>query len=137
VRVDPLPAGELVERPAIEAARGAVIDVLDDRVVAQSSIAQASGKTFVATIGDLAIDEQAEPIGMREGGPFAGGFEFGESLGYAGKPELGELIEHWMGQHCSFSLMVVAGSANVGVADRNGIAGPAVCGLTIELVVED
>jgi hypothetical protein len=33
--------------------------------------------------------------------------------------------------------MVIAGPANVGVEDRNGIAGPALCGLTIELVVED
>src|SRR5271156_1739870 len=100
VRVDPLAAGELVERPTIEAARGAVIDVLDDGLVAQSSMAQPSSKTFVATMGDLAIDQQAEPIGMGKGGPFAGGFEFGESLGHAGKPELSELIKHWMGQHC-------------------------------------
>ena len=55
-------------------------------------------------MGDLAIDEQAEPIGMGEGRAFAGGFEFGESLGHAGKPELGELIKHRMGQQCPFSL---------------------------------
>ena len=100
MRVDPLAAGELVERPAIEATRGTVIDVLDDGLMAQPGIAQPSGETFVTTMGDFAIDQQAEPIGMSEGGPFAGGFEFGESLGHAGKPELSELIKHWMGQHC-------------------------------------
>ena len=55
-------------------------------------------------MGDLAIDKQAEPIGMGEGCTFAGGFEFIESLGHAGKPELGQLIAHRMGQHCPFSL---------------------------------
>ena len=40
VRIDPLAIGKLVEQPAIEAARGAVIDILDDGLVAQSGIAQ-------------------------------------------------------------------------------------------------
>jgi hypothetical protein len=35
MRVDPLAAGELVEQSAIEAARGPVIDVLDDGLVTQ------------------------------------------------------------------------------------------------------
>ena len=104
MRVDPLAAGELVEQPAIEAARGPVIDVLDDGLVAQSGIAQPGGEAFVATMGYLAIDEQTEPVGVGEGCAFTGGFEFGESLGHAGKPELGHLIEHRMGQQCPFSL---------------------------------
>ena len=65
VRVDPLAAGELVERPAIEATRGTVIDVLDDGLMAQPGIAQPSGETFVATMGDFAIDQQAEPPRLR------------------------------------------------------------------------
>ena len=56
VRIDPLAAGELVEQSAIETARGAVIDVLDDGVMAQLGIAQAGGQTLVAAMGDLAID---------------------------------------------------------------------------------
>ena len=35
---------------------------------------------------------------MGEHRAFAGGLEFGEGLYHAGKPELGELIEHWMGK---------------------------------------
>jgi len=105
VRVDPLAAGELLEQCAIEAARGPVIDVLDGGVVAQSGIAQPGGQAFVATMGDLAIDEEAQLVGMGEGCAFAGGFEFGEGLGHAGKPELGELIKHRMGQQGPFSLM--------------------------------
>ncbi len=104
MRVDPLAAGELVEQRTIEAARGTVIDVLDDGVVAQSGIAQPGGKTLVALMSDLAIDQQAEPIGMGKGCALAGGFEFSEGLGHAGKPELGELIEHRMGRQRSFSV---------------------------------
>ena len=76
---------------------------------------------------------------MGEGRSLAGGLEFGESLGHAGKSELGELIEHRMGQHFHSpnQLMVVAGTANVGVEDRHAIGGPLVRSLAIELVVED
>ena len=139
VRVDPLAIGELMEQRPIEAARGAVIDVLDDGVVTQPGIAQAGGEALVAAMGDLAIDEETEPIDMGEGCAFAGGFELGEGLGHAGKPEFGELIEHRMGQHFHSpnQLMVVAGSTNVGVEDRAGVGGPALRGLAIELVVED
>ena len=69
MRIDLLATGELVEQRAIEAARGPVIDVLDDGVVAQSGIAQPYGQAFVATMGYLAIDEQAEPVGMGQGAP--------------------------------------------------------------------
>ena len=82
-----------------------IIDVFDDGIVAQSGIAQPSREALVAAMSDLTIDEQAEPIGMGEGRPLAGGFEFGESLGHSGKPELVQLIKHRMGQQCLFSLM--------------------------------
>jgi hypothetical protein len=56
-----------VEQRAIEAARGPVVDVLNDGVVAQPGIAQSSGQSLIATMGHLAIDEQAEPVGMGQG----------------------------------------------------------------------
>jgi hypothetical protein len=37
-------------------------------------------------MGDLTIDQQAEPIGMGKGCPLAGGFEFGERLGLPDSP---------------------------------------------------
>jgi hypothetical protein len=104
VRVDPFAAGELVEQRAIKAARGPVIDVLDDGVVAQPGIAQPCREAFVAAMGHLAIDEEPEPVGMGQGCAIARGFEFGEGLGHAGKPELVQLVEHRMGQQCPFSL---------------------------------
>jgi hypothetical protein len=104
VSVDPFTTGELLKQRPIEAARRAVIDILDDSVVAQSGIAQPGGKAPVPAMGDLAIDQQTEPIGMGQSCALAGGFEFGEGLGHAGKPKLGELVEHRMGQQCPFSL---------------------------------
>ena len=48
--VDPFAVRELLEQSAVEAARGAVIDILDEGMVAQSGIAQPSGKAFVAAL---------------------------------------------------------------------------------------
>jgi hypothetical protein len=79
VRVDPLAAGELVEQCPIEAAGGPVI------VVAQSGITQPGSQALVAAMGDLAIDEQAKPIGMGQRRAVTGGFDLGEGLGHAGK----------------------------------------------------
>jgi hypothetical protein len=43
---------------------GIPLHVLYDGVVAQSGIAQPGGKALVAAMSDLAVDQQAEPIGM-------------------------------------------------------------------------
>ena len=98
------PGDQLLKQCAVEAARGPVIDVLDDGLVTQPGIAQPGGQALVVAMGDLTIDQQAEPFGMGKGRPLAGGFEFGEGLGHAGKPELVQLIKHWVGQQCPFSL---------------------------------
>jgi len=140
MRVDPLATGELVEQSAIKAARGPVIDVLDDGVVTQSSIAQPGGQAFVATVGYLAIDEQTKPVGVGEGCAFTGGFEFGESLGHAGKARVESADRASDGSAMSIllnGLVVVAGAADIGVKDRDAVGWRPVCGLAIELVVED
>ena len=98
VRVDPLSIGELVEESAIEPAWGPVIDVLDAGRLAQSGIAQPGGKPLVAAMGELAIEQEAEPVGMSELGGFVGGFELGKGLGHAGQAKLAQLVEHWMGK---------------------------------------
>jgi hypothetical protein len=99
VCVYPLAIGELVEQSAVEAAWGPVIDVLDVGLLAQSGIAQAGGKPLVVAMGELAIDQQPEPVGMSERGGFVGSFELGERLGHAGQAKLAQLVEHWMGKH--------------------------------------
>jgi hypothetical protein len=84
VRVDPLAMGELLEQSAVEASRGSVIDILDAGLLAQSGIAQPGSKALVAAMGELAIDQQAQPVGMGEHSGFVGGFELGKGLGHAG-----------------------------------------------------
>jgi len=42
-------------------------------------------------MGELAIEQQAEPVAMAEIGSFAGGLEFGKSLSQTRKPELARL----------------------------------------------
>src|SRR3954470_2524981 len=96
VRVDPLAIGELLEERAIEAAWGPVIDVLDAGRLAQSGIAQPGGKPLVAAMGDLAIDQQPEPVGMSERRGLVGGLELGKGLGHTGQAKLAQLVEHWM-----------------------------------------
>ena len=39
-------------------------------------------------MGELAIDQQSEPVGMSERGGFVGGLELGKSLGHAGEAQL-------------------------------------------------
>jgi hypothetical protein len=112
VRLDPLAAGELMERGAIEAAREAVIDLLDDGVAAQPGIAQPGGEALVVAMGDLAIDQQAEPIGMGERRAFAGGFEFGEGLGHACEARARRADRGWEGSARSIS-QPVNGSGGV------------------------
>src|SRR6516162_10982130 len=51
-------------------------------------------------MGELAIDQKAEPVSMSERGGFVGGFELGKRLGHAGQAKLAQLVEHWMGKHC-------------------------------------
>ena len=84
MRADPLAIGELVEQSAVEAAWGPLIDVLDASLLTQSGIAQPGGKPLVAVMGELAIDQQPEPVGMSERGGFVGSFELGKGLGHAG-----------------------------------------------------
>src|SRR5947209_3953602 len=83
---------------AVEAAWGAVVDVRDAGRLAQSGIAQSGGKPLVAAMGELAIDQEAEPVGVSERGGFVGSFELGKCLGHAGQAKLAQLVEHWMGK---------------------------------------
>src|SRR5205085_10743661 len=96
VRVDPLAIGELLEERAVEAAWGSVIDVLDAGRLAQSGISQSGCKPLVAAMGELAIEQEAEPAGVSERGGFVGSFEPGKRLGHAGQAKLAQLAEHWM-----------------------------------------
>jgi hypothetical protein len=98
VRIDPGPLGELLEQGAVEAARGAVIDILDGGLVAQPGIAQAGEQAPVPSVAGLLVEQQGEPFGMGQRGGFSGCFELRESLGHAVETELMKEIEGWMGE---------------------------------------
>jgi hypothetical protein len=87
-------------------------------VLAQSGIAQPGDKPFVAAMGELAIDQQPEPVGMGERGGFVGSFELGKGLGHAGQAKLAQLAEHWMGKHC----ILLSGSSAVRECWGGGLA---------------
>jgi hypothetical protein len=54
-----------IHQSAVEAARGPVIDVLDAGLLAQSGLAQPGGQPLVAAMGELAIDQQPEPVAWK------------------------------------------------------------------------
>ena len=60
--VDPVAVDELGEEGTVDAARGAQIDVFDDRGLPQRCKLQAGHKSSVLTLGDLAIDHEAKPL---------------------------------------------------------------------------
>jgi len=95
---NPPAISELLEQRAIEAARGSVIDVLDGGLLAQSGVSQSRGQPLVTAMGQLTIEQEAEPVGMAEIGSFAGGLEFDKGLSHSRKPELAQLVECRMGQ---------------------------------------
>src|SRR5207302_8277610 len=92
---------------------------------------------LVAAMGELAIEQEAEPVGMAECGSLTRGFEFGKGLSHSRKPELAQLVKRRMGQQDVISSVVVARSADIGVEDRHAIGGWRLWGLAVELVVED
>lgn len=98
MRLDPVAGGEFLEESAIETARGAVIDVFDRGLMAQLGVAEPGEQAPVAPIADFAIEQEAEPFGMGQRGGFGGSFDLVEGFGHAGKAELMQQIEGWMGQ---------------------------------------
>src|SRR5947209_13245721 len=105
--IDPAAGGEFLEQRAIEAARGAVIDVFDRSLMAKPGITQTSEQAPVTPIADLLIEQQGEPFGMSERVGFSGCFDLAEGLRHAVESELMKEIESWMGEHGLVSLMVV------------------------------
>ena len=73
VRVDPLAISEPLKERAVEAAGGSVIDVLDAGRLAQSGVSQSGGQPLVAAMGDLAVEQQPQPVGVAEHRGVAGG----------------------------------------------------------------
>jgi hypothetical protein len=113
--VDPAAGDQCLEQRSVEAAGGAIIDVFDRRLVAQPGIAQPSPQLPIVALGGFAIEQEAEPFGVREIGALRVGLQLGEGARHAGEPELVHLVEGRMGQPDQASSMVVAGTTDVWV----------------------
>lgn len=56
VGVDPIADDEFLEERAIEAAGGAIIDILDDGLLAQPGVTKPGSELLVVPVGDLAVE---------------------------------------------------------------------------------
>lgn len=81
--VDLAAIDKLGEQRAIETARGAVIDVLDARLLSQLGLAQAGDEPLVVAQRGFAFEQQCEPFGLLKTVGLASAFDVGEGLGHA------------------------------------------------------
>jgi len=98
VIVDPASLDKLGEQRAVKTARGAVVDVLDARLLAQLGVAQAGGEPLVVAQRGFALEQKREPFVVTEACGLAGGFDIGEGLGHAVEAEGVEAVEGRMGE---------------------------------------
>ena len=94
--VDPAAFDQHRQQGAVEAARRAIIDILDAGLLAQLGVVQPLRQPLVAPDGRFAFEQQRKPFGMAEACGLAAGFDVDEGLGHAVKAERVELIEGWM-----------------------------------------
>src|SRR4051795_6564408 len=97
--LDPAAVGELLEQGAVEAAGSPPVDVLDTGLVAQLGEPQPGLEPAVLSLGDLAVEQQAEPLGWGELAAARVGGQFLKGPRHAGEAELVQLVEGGMGQH--------------------------------------
>jgi hypothetical protein len=96
---DEVAGRELEEQGAIEAAGGAIVDVLDAGVMAQPCGSGARLKALLPAQRRLVFEQKAKPFGMFEGARLRGLFERLEAFGHAVQAEVMQQIERRMGQH--------------------------------------
>ena len=83
---DPLAGGEGLEERTVETAGGAIVDVLDGGRLTELGAGQAAREAAVVAGSDLAIDEEAEPIGVRHLGGLGIVLQFDEVSAMAARP---------------------------------------------------
>jgi hypothetical protein len=97
--LDPAALGELLEQSAVEAAGSTPVDVLDAGLVAQLGEPQPGLEPAVLSLGDLAVEQQAQPLGRGELAAPRVGLQFFERLRHTGEAELAQLVEGGVDQH--------------------------------------
>jgi len=81
VGLDPFALRELLEQGAVQTAGDAIVDVLGACLLAQFGGAQSRRWAFVPPPRGLPVEEQGEPVGVRNVLRLAGRGEIGEGLG--------------------------------------------------------
>src|SRR5208337_966623 len=89
---DPVTACKLVEQSTVEAAWCAEVGVLDHRVLAQACLAQPAAQPFVLSAGDLAVEQQAEPVLAREVGSGRVAQHLEERVGHGGHAKAAQAL---------------------------------------------
>ncbi len=89
----------LLEQRSIEAARSAIVDVLDGGALAQPGDgAGPRGELPVGALGGLAVEQQGEATRRGPGRRRSVVLQLAEGAGHAGEAELDELIDGGMGE---------------------------------------
>jgi hypothetical protein len=63
---DPLAGCKILKQRAVEVALGAIVDVLDDRRLPELGNLQTPCDATIVAVGRFTIDEQPEPVGVRQ-----------------------------------------------------------------------
>lgn len=100
---NPLAGGEGLEERTVKAASGAVVDVLDGGGLTELGAGQATRDATVVAGGGLAIDEEAEPIGMRHLGRLGIVLQFDAGIGHGGEAECAQAIDGGVNEHADLS----------------------------------
>ena len=100
---DPLTGDEVLEERTIETTGGAIVDVLDGGGLTELGTGQAAREAAVVAGSDLAIDEEAEPIGVRHPGRLGIVLQFDEGIGHGGEAECAQAIDGGVKEHANLS----------------------------------
>ena len=101
---DPAAGGQLLEQRLIEPARRAVVDVLDyGLAMTQPRSAQSGLEALCAAVGSFAVEQQCQPLGVRQITSGVLRRKIDEGLRHAVELERSKLIEGGMCEHWSSS----------------------------------
>ena len=103
--------------------------------MAQLGVPEAVLQTPMVTLGDLAVEQEGEPVAMGELVGLGLAVHLGKRVGHALKAELLELVEGRVMEHDGSSMEVFR-AADVGMIDRRAVRGP-LRRPAIEVVPED
>jgi hypothetical protein len=137
VSADPVAAYKLNEERAIETTFAAVIDIFRRGLMTKLGEPETRRKLAIIPGTPFPFEQQSQPFGMGEMFGLTVGDELAEGLRHAGQDHGVQFIECWICKHCLFSLVVIAGSADVLVVDQFVRGGSFRVRCPVEVIVEN